>query len=285
MPTELTIQPALSLAVPGERFRPAIDLFQRNLSGPLSESSVRSFLDDLRSGQIKQDNGEPYRPATVARYIADLKAVIGQTSDSVQFRASLDALFKRAAPKVEKRIHRSETLTPAEVRKLEQATDERTAAALRFLALSGMRISEALSIRLSDCKTDRKEVAIRITGKGRKERTVSVTREAFDAVRQSFDSKEYLFQNHHHRSRDGRFTRQRWYQIVRAAGERALDRRIHPHTFRHATATNLLAAGNTLKAVAGHLGHARVSTTAEIYDENTLAFQAIEQLEKAINAS
>lgn len=281
--TELTTIAALP--VPTDYRRPAVELFNHHLAGPISEASVARFIDELRAGNISRPDGQPFRAATVARYIADLKDAISKGSDSIRFRSELDRLFRGSAPKVEKRIHKDETLTPAEIRRLERGGDARTKAAARFLALSGMRISEALNVHLSDCKIGRREVLIRVIGKGRKERTVPVTRESFDAVRKAFDSKDYLFQNHHHTSRDGRFTRQRWHQIISGLGQKVLDRQIHPHTFRHATATNLLAAGWTLKAVASHLGHARVSTTAEIYDENTLPFRAIQRLEKAINGN
>ena len=272
-----------ALPVPPDHRGRAVALFNEYSQGQLSEASVRSFFAALKGGSIRKKDGSRFRPNTVASYVAALKSAIKQSSDSIELHQKLDVLFRKAAPKVEKAIDRDETLSPEELRKLEASASPKLKATLRFLGLSGLRISEALSIELSDCEIKKDRVRLSILGKGNKARKVDVPRTAFDAVREAFQSQRVLFQNHHHRARNGHYTRQRFWQLITEHSEEALGRRIHPHTLRHANATALLAAGATLKEVSVHLGHAQVSTTAAIYDENRLQFQSILELEQVFN--
>ncbi len=126
----------------------------------------------------------------------------------------------------------------------------------------GLRVSELAGLNLQDI--DRSEGWLRVRGKGRKEREVPLPRQAAVALerylagRPVVRDERAVFLNH----RSGRLTRRGIAGIVKSyATMLASDFPIHPHSFRHAYATHLLADGADLRAIQELLGHARLSTT------------------------
>jgi integrase/recombinase XerD len=112
------------------------------------------------------------------------------------------------------------------------------------------------------------EGALRVTGKGAKERLVPFGAEAHAWLRRYLaearsailkrQSSDALFVT----ARGGAMTRQMFWRLIkkhaRAAG---IDAPLSPHTLRHAFATHLLNHGADLRAVQMLLGHADISTT------------------------
>jgi integrase/recombinase XerC len=126
----------------------------------------------------------------------------------------------------------------------------------------GLRVSELAGLNLQDI--DRSEGWLRVRGKGRKEREVPLPRQAAVALerylagRPVVRDERAVFLNH----RSGRLTRRGIAGIVKSyATMLAGDPSLHPHSFRHAYATHLLADGADLRAIQELLGHARLSTT------------------------
>ncbi len=126
----------------------------------------------------------------------------------------------------------------------------------------GLRISELAGLNLEDL--DREEGWLRVRGKGRKERQVPLPRKAAEALekylaeRSIVPGEQAVFLNHHR----GRLTDRGMRGIVKLyATLLAGDSSLHPHSFRHAYATHLLADGADLRAIQELLGHARLSTT------------------------
>lgn len=133
---------------------------------------------------------------------------------------------------------------------------------LELLYGCGLRISEAVGLNLDDF--DRSERWVRVRGKGRKERQVpygSKAATALDAwieIRRSNIEPHALFLNH----RGARLSDRGARAVVKFyARFVAGDSSIHPHTLRHAFATDLLSSGADLRAIQELLGHARLSTT------------------------
>jgi integrase/recombinase XerC len=119
---------------------------------------------------------------------------------------------------------------------------------------------------------------VRVRGKGNKEREVPVPERAIAAL------ERYL--EHRVPARDeralflsARGTRLSDRQVRRLVKLYALaatgDSTVHPHSFRHAYATHLLADGADLRAIQELLGHARLSTTQKYTQVSLKDLQAV----------
>ena len=146
--------------------------------------------------------------------------------------------------------------------KFERPHPARDRAIFEFLYGCGVRVSELVGLDLEDI--DRAEGWIRVRGKGKKERQVPFASKAAEALdrylaeRPPVPRERAVFLNH----RAGRLTARGVAGIVKLYGILVNgDSSVHPHGFRHAYATHLLADGADLRAIQELLGHARLSTT------------------------
>jgi integrase/recombinase XerD len=149
----------------------------------------------------------------------------------------------------------------------------RDRALLELVYSTGARISEAVGLDVDDLDLTPHRAAVRLLGKGRKERVVPVGSFAAQAVEAylvrgrpplaaSGRGNAAIFLN----TRGARLSRQSAWAVLRTAAERAgLDTaHVSPHTLRHSFATHLLAGGADVRVVQELLGHASVTTT-QIY--------------------
>jgi integrase/recombinase XerC len=126
----------------------------------------------------------------------------------------------------------------------------------------GLRISELVGLNLHDI--DRSERWLRVRGKGRKERQTPFAGKAAEALEKYLAERPIVrgepavFLNHRGTRLTARGARGIVKLYVRLLGP---DPTVHPHSFRHAFATHLLADGADLRAIQELLGHARLSTT------------------------
>ena len=143
----------------------------------------------------------------------------------------------------------------------------RDAALLEFLYGTGARISEAVSLDVDDL--DLEQDAVRLVGKGSKERVVPLgsyaklacatylTR-ARPTLASGGRAGPAMFLN----ARGGRLSRQSaWTVLARAAHRAGISAAVSPHTLRHSFATHLLDGGADVRVVQELLGHASVTTT------------------------
>jgi integrase/recombinase XerC len=145
---------------------------------------------------------------------------------------------------------------------LDRPFPARDRAIFELLYGCGVRVSELAGLDLDDL--DRSEGWIRVLGKGRKERQVPLPGKAAEALDRYLNERAIMrderavFLNH----RGRRLTVRGIHGIVKFyAKELTPDPSLHPHSFRHAYATHLLADGADLRAIQELLGHARLSTT------------------------
>lgn len=136
----------------------------------------------------------------------------------------------------------------------------RNALLIELLYSSGIRISEAINIKLKDINRDDK--SIRILGKGNKMRIVyfgDYAKEYLDSyltLRSS--NSDYLFLNKNNMPLTRRGAEYIVSSLVKSS---LLKKKITPHTFRHSYATEMLNNGADIRSVQELLGHASLSTT------------------------
>ena len=145
---------------------------------------------------------------------------------------------------------------------------------LELMYASGLRVSELVGLKYTDCLLSEK--AVLVSGKGRKERVVPFGDEAvFWIEKYLSSSRPKLLKN---KSSDfffvgkggGKLSRQFIWKLVRKLGAQiGLENDCTPHTFRHTFATHLLNNGADLRAIQLLLGHADISTT-QIYTKIAL---------------
>ena len=163
-------------------------------------------------------------------------------------------------------------LSEAQVEALLDAPDVDTPLGLRdrtmleLMYASGLRVTELVTLKSVHVSLD--EGALRVTGKGSKERLVPFGEEAHAWIRRYISqsrpsilkgqASDALFVT----ARGGAMTRQMYWKLIKQHALRAGVRvPLSPHTLRHAFATHLLNHGADLRAVQMLLGHADISTT------------------------
>ena len=178
------------------------------------------------------------------------------------------------SPKIGRKL--PDTLSEDEIDRIISSIDlstpqgERNRAILETLYACGLRVSELLSLKLSDLYF--KEGYILVTGKGNKQRFVPIAASTQKFINIYKDEirvhqkpqagySDILFLNRRGKS----LTRAMIFTIVRNQTQKAgIRKKISPHTFRHSFATHLLENGADLRAIQQMLGHESITTT-EIY--------------------
>lgn len=201
-------------------------------------SSFRSFFDWLvMEGDRKDNPCDPVDSPKLGRYLPEVLSVEEVTSiiDSVD---------------------------------TSKWTGKRDRAVLEILYGCGLRVSEAVGLKISNVYLE--EGFVRVVGKGDKERIVPMGEMASEAVKEYLAARpepaspqydDILFLNRFGKaiSRVALFS-----MVKRQAMAAGVNKEISPHTFRHSFATHLIENGADLRVVQEMLGHESILTT-EIY--------------------
>jgi integrase/recombinase XerD len=229
----------------------------------IGEETVQQFIYAV-SNQVN--------PRSQARIISGLKSFFGYLIfEDYRMDNPLELI---ESPKTGRKL--PDTLSIEEIDALIKAIDltsnegERNRAMLETLYGCGLRVSELVSLKISDLFFD--EGFIKVTGKGNKQRFVPIGELAQkyihiykDTIRIHLNVKkehgDVLFLNR----RGGQLTRAMIFTIIKnLAVKIELHKKISPHTFRHSFATHLLENGADLRSIQLMLGHESITTT-EIY--------------------
>lgn len=185
--------------------------------------------------------------------------------------------------------HLPDVLSVKEVDMMENAIDltkwegQRNKTIIEVLFSCGLRVTELVTLHISDLFLDDK--FIRILGKGKKERLVPISDSAIKELKFWFADRnlmeikpgeeDYVFLNR----RGSHLTRVMIYLMIRKlAAAAGIKKNISPHTLRHSFATALLEGGANLRAIQEMLGHEGIGTT-QIYthiDMHTLREEILE---------
>ena len=225
--------------------------------------------EDLAS-YVQYLNDNHFSAATVSRNIASIKALFHFLNKEGMVKEDISKALK--APKIEKRI--PEIMSPEEtIRLLEQpsgnsAKELRDKAMLELLYATGIRVTELITLKLSDvnvgmsfilCRDANKERIIPF-GNAARQALVKYIEEARDSMLED-KRTEILFVN----CSGLPMSRQGFWKLIKFYAKKAgITADITPHTLRHSFAAHLVENGADLRSVQEMLGHSDISTT-QIY--------------------
>ena len=166
-------------------------------------------------------------------------------------------------------------LSQAEVCALLQATTNlKHHTILATIYATGLRVSEAANLLVSNIDSGRQLIAVR-QGKGHKDRFVILSPKLLELLRRywrAYRPTPYLFQG----DIPGRPINRSSINFIcqSAAAAANLTKPVSPHTLRHSFATHLLEAGTDLRTIQLLLGHTSLRTTAIYLHVSNLALRS-----------
>ena len=253
-------------------------LAYRNDLGQFSDYLVQSVPGDQDWSSINQETiigyidaltQKGYTKSTIARKIAALKTLFHWLNQHGQMHD--DPTLRLKSPRVDKRTPR--LLSQEEVNHLFEATgtvsqprSSRDRALLEVVYSTGMRVSEAINLRLSDIDLELNEV--RCMGRGNRSRKAPLLARAAEALREYLAkarvelmgniSTDFVFLN----PQGTKLTRQAvWLMTRQYAKTAGIEGEVTPHTLRHSRAAHMLGDGQDVRRVQEWLGHANLATT------------------------
>ena len=157
--------------------------------------------------------------------------------------------------------------------RLNTPESRRDKAMLELLYATGMRVSELVSLQVTDVNLVGEFV--RCMGKGSKDRLIPFHDQALNALKAYIEEARSVFVSNSTEPalflnrRGERLTRQGFWLILKEHARRAgITTPTTPHTLRHSFATHLLRGGASLRQVQEFLGHASIAST-QIYTHLT----------------
>ena len=262
-------------------------LIERNLS----KNSVEAYMRDLQQfakfnqkvkpSKIKREhilnyineiNDSNINPRSQARILSSIKSFYNFLIFDNQIKE--DPCKHIKSPKIGSKI--PEILTVQEIDLIIASIDlskengERNRAIIECLYSCGLRVSELVSLKISNIEYD--DDIIKIIGKGNKQRITPLSKTLKKYLKnyiQHIRSKQQpnkenmdiVFLNR----RNKKMSRVMIFNIIKQHANLAgIKKNVSPHTLRHSFATHLVEGGADLRVVQEMLGHANITTT-EIY--------------------
>jgi len=223
--------------------------------------------------QLLEEGGRrgPLSRATVRSYVRTTRGFLSWVGNPEGGAAEVGV--KPRLPKDEVRM--IDVLSRDEIARVENvAKSERDKLIVRVLADTGIRLGELLSLRVEDLREPkRNEFVLRVRGKGAKERLVPVTPALFRRLRRYLagrqaEGRDSVFVALR-KGPDGRYApiaKSGVEQAIRLLGKEAgLEKRVHPHLFRHSMATEWLRRGGNIISLQRILGHADLGMITSVY--------------------
>jgi integrase/recombinase XerD len=279
-----------------ERLQAFLEYLQReynysNNTTAAYKNDLSQFVKFISNGQQQSISWTQVDANMVEAYVTSMKEKSYASSSVARKVAAVKSFFNYLAnqnviednptinidsPKVKKRLPK--TLTAEDIERLLAAPSKkktpknlRDTALLNMLYTTGMRVTEVVSLKLSD--VDLENEVLNCPGKDNFIRELpfdDLTRLVLTSYLE--DGRPYLvkdreedalFLNH----RGQQLTRQGLWLIIKAyARQASLSTAVTPHTLRHSFAAHKLDGGSNLQEVQKLLGHANISTT-QIYTQ------------------
>lgn len=275
--------------------QPLIDQFLDSLwlEKGLSKNTLSAYRQDLQNFALWADKSgnqlSLIRREDVLHYLSDRMSLGVKARSTARALSCLRSFYRHMMrekhiaedptlrvenPKLGRPL--PDTLTEGDVEKLLAAPDLSTAIGFRdrtmleVLYACGLRVSELVGLKLTEINL--RQGVVRIVGKGSKERLVPMGEEAISWLMAYLqETRDNLLKKNLNQdivfpsNRGSAMTQQAfWYRIKAHAQTADIQKKLSPHTLRHAFATHLLNHGADLRVVQLLLGHSDLSTT-QIY--------------------
>ncbi|WP_208731041.1 tyrosine-type recombinase/integrase [Leptospira bouyouniensis] len=229
---------------------------------PISEETLREYFQFL----LKEMSPASVRLAKTSIKLWILKS--HPSRNNIVFKNGIQMLFHELkVPKPNVSVTDSKLLTEKELKLMAKKLPKKYSLILRILYGTGCRISELLSVKISQCNDLQSHIETKVIGKGGKENILIISKSLYMKTKEVFGGSEYLFEN----SLTGKpYTRQMVHRNFKSIGLIELNRRVYPHQTRHSRISHLLRQGKPLDAVSRFANHFSSSFTATVYGQNKL---------------
>ncbi len=242
----------------------------KNFMETLDVTDVRKITVTNLNSYILDLEKKNFKPSTVSRNIASIKAFYHFMNKEGLVKENISEALK--APKIEKKapevLSMKEVIALLEQPKGDSPKEIRDKAMLELLYATGIRVTELITLTLSDVNL---RMGFIICKDSIKERGIPFGTEAREALIRYLDGaralmidtpdSDVLFPNCSGCS----MSRQGFWKIVKYYAKKAgITTDITPHTLRHSFAAHLVENGADLRSVQEMLGHSDISTT-QIY--------------------
>ena len=210
----------------------------------MNEDDIKAYMVHLL------DKGQ--RPASVSLALSALKFNYDEVMGKGIFA-------KIKMPKAEKKL--PTIISKGEIRDMLDATkNAKHKLLITFLYSSGLRVSEAVSIKIDDLDLNERMGIVR-AGKGKKDRNIILSESLVNDLKRYLGSKgdenPYVFS-----IKDRHIAVRQAQRIVNDAAKRAnIKKRVFCHALRSSFATHLLEAGTDIRIIQELLGHSNLATT------------------------
>ncbi|MGC8927229.1 MAG: tyrosine recombinase XerC [Myxococcota bacterium] len=257
-----------------------------------SEHTLRNYIKDIelfleylkdRKIQILSEKDlESLEPVDIRGFIAS-RFKLNKASSNQRRLSAIKTfykfLLKRAlivknpteiisSPRGEKTLPKA--ISVDEVFAIIHSIDKQDVLSLRDRAMvelmygSGLRVSELVSVNISDLDT--KNRTLRVIGKGKKERIVPLGSYSVESINEYLSKRSELIKGETDAlflNKDGgRITTRSVARIIKKYLHKcAINKNVSPHTLRHSFATHLLGSGADIRFIQELLGHSSLSTT------------------------
>jgi integrase/recombinase XerD len=234
----------------------------------INQNQVMDYILHLKS--------QSYAEATVARKVAAVKSFFSFLQAEGRLKAN--PTEQLASPKVGKMLPK-----PLSVQEIDELLEQpsrrstpeakRDRAMLELMYATGLRVTELVSLDVSDVQLEGEKPYIRLIGKGNRERQIPLLEQPAQELSEYIRfarprlvgerNETAVFVNR----RGERLTRQGFWLILKGyAAAAGIHGRVTPHTLRHSFATHMLRGGMDIHKVQELLGHANISTT-QVYTQ------------------
>jgi len=197
------------------------------------------------------------KPASINLILCGLKFFYGEVLEK-------DIFKKIKPPKSEKKL--PTVLTKQEIKSMINAVkNKKHRLLIEFLYSSGLRISEAVKIKIDDIDLDEKIGKV-VSGKGKKDRLIILSNNLIEHIRSYLKQRkkkgyesEYLFNV---KDPEKHLSIRQAQKITKKAAKKAgINKRVFCHALRSSFATHLLESGVDIRVIQELLGHANLQTT------------------------